>query len=122
MRSPRRHHTKNHQGLFETCWTCGRDRAVCLSKLRFATWQEADEWVIDYNESRKYAPPLMTRYRCRWCEQWHMKTARDGHTRARMDKQRRKWLAESEANRRAAAANDAAFDAWLRTGTRSKTP
>lgn len=95
MRSPQRQHDKIHRDRgqpFEECWACGRDRAVCSSKIRFTTWQEANDWVYDYNVGRAWAPPHMTRYRCRWCEGWHMKTARDARSRARMEKQRRKWL------------------------------
>ncbi len=95
MLDPQRHHRKYHDVPpvpFEDCWRCGRDRAVCLSKIRFGSWQEANEWVTEYNVSRGWAPPHMTRYRCRWCQGWHMKTAKDPRARARMEKQRRKWL------------------------------
>ncbi len=95
VRNPRRHHNKEHRDRgepFEQCWVCQRDRAVCRQKIRFATWQEANEWVRDKNESTGYERPV-SRYRCRWCEGWHMKTAKDVRTRARVEKQRRKWLA-----------------------------
>lgn len=71
MKSPLRHHNKNHGGIgqpLETCWFCGRDRAKCRSKLRFTSWEEANEWVMESNVSRGWEPPHMTRYRCRWCE------------------------------------------------------
>lgn len=94
MRNPLRHHNKNHRDIgvpFEACWLCQRDRAVCQSKIRFASWTEANEWIRDLNESRGYERPV-TRYPCRWCEGWHMKTAKDVRARARMERQRRKWL------------------------------
>lgn len=96
MRNPLRHHNKNHryqgQGApFETCRVCARDEAVCKRKIRFATWQEANEWVTEYNESTGYTRPV-TRYPCRWCNGWHMKTAKDPRTRARVERARRKWL------------------------------
>lgn len=93
MRNPLRHHNKNHpDGVpFDECRICGRDRAVCARKLRFASWQEASEWVEEYNVSHGYVDPV-TRYACRWCGAWHMKTAKDPRARWRAEKARRKWL------------------------------
>lgn len=102
MRNPERHHNKYHRDTgqpFDTCWLCARDRAVCRTKIRFTTWEEANEWVDDYNLNREWEPPHMTRYPCRWCDGWHMKTARDPRSRARMEKQRRKWLVEQGRDR-----------------------
>lgn len=93
--NPETYHRKNHRPAdapFAECWSCGRDRAVCRSKIRFGSWAEADDWVEDYNLNRRWEPPYMTRYRCRWCGGWHMKTARDVRAVARMEKRRRKWL------------------------------
>lgn len=94
MRNPLRYHNKNHGDLdepFETCWRCGRDRARCRSKIRFTSWAEANEWVTEKNESAGYVNPVV-RYACRWCGGWHMTTANDPRARARVERQRRKWL------------------------------
>lgn len=94
MRRPLRHHNKNHKDTgvpFEECPVCERDRLTCQKKIRFVGWFEANEWVTELNESQGYTRPV-TRYRCRWCDGWHMKRAKDVRSRARMEKQRRKWL------------------------------
>jgi hypothetical protein len=93
--NPLRHHNKRHRDIgvsFEDCVRCGLDRAVCRRKIRLASWQEANEWVEDFNVEHQYVDPV-TRYRCRWCDGWHLKTAKDPRTRARMERQRRKWAA-----------------------------
>jgi hypothetical protein len=92
MRTPERYHADEHPPCaFADCWFCQRDRACCRSKLRFGTREEVDEWVRELNESRGYAHPVV-RYRCRWCQVWHMKTARDKRSLKRAEKHRRKWL------------------------------
>ena len=97
-------HEKRHVGrndcsdLFEECWRCQRSQAHCKSKIRFATWEEARDWVDDLNQSRAYVNPVY-RYSCRWCRGWHMSSADgkgpSGKTRAkRVERERRKWLIE----------------------------
>lgn len=103
MRSPLRHHNKNHKdtGLsFEDCYVCRRDQAVCQKKIRFSSWQEANEWVDELNVSRQYEGQLVMRYPCRWCQGWHMKTAKDKHDLARIERYRRKWRTQLELERR----------------------
>lgn len=90
--SPEQYHAKNHRGPLGDCWLCGRARARCREKIHFGSWQEAEEWVREFNESHRYETAV-TRYRCRWCGGWHMaNTAGAGHARKRAEKQRRKWL------------------------------
>lgn len=69
---------------------CDRDQATCRRKILLSSWQESNAWVEDYNASRGWQPPYVTRYRCRWCDGWHLKTAGDVRTRARMEKLARK--------------------------------
>lgn len=91
--TPERHHRKKHDGVpFESCARCDRDRAVCQRKIRFASWAEANEWTTELNETTAYARPVM-RYPCRWCDGWHMKTAKALRDRQRVERYRRKWLA-----------------------------
>ncbi len=113
MKDPRRHHNHRHrqQGVpFEACPRCAYDRAICEKKLRFTTWAEADEWVFDYHVEHDWRPPLMTRYVCRWCDGWHMKTARDKHERVRAAQLRRKWAGPGSDR------DEQAFQHWVRTG------
>jgi hypothetical protein len=104
VRNPLRHHNKAHRRSghpFDTCWDCAREKAVCAAKIRFGSWQEANEWVDNFNAERGFqdgGKPVM-RYRCRWCEGWHMATARHPRTRARVERWRRKWLIAQEAQR-----------------------
>jgi hypothetical protein len=94
--SPQQWHEKNHAGVFGECWYCQRARAHCRSKIRFSTWQEAEEWVRDRNESCGYVQPV-TRYPCRWCDGWHMTRADDRRSAKRAERQRRKWLVQKAA-------------------------
>ncbi len=113
MKTPLRHHNHYHRDTgvpFEQCLRCRTDKRVCEKKIRFTGWEEAQEWVHEYNVSNRWAPPVMTRYRCRWCEGWHMKRAKAKHERARAERQRRKYLVEM------AEADEAAFIQWVRTG------
>ena len=91
--SPEDYHSTRHEGDFSTCWSCGKARADCRRKIRFAHWSEADEWVRDLNETREYHNPV-ARYRCHWCHGWHMTSATSRIQRGRTEKQRRKWLAK----------------------------
>ncbi len=97
MKAPLQHHNHKHKhkdigASFEDCHVCDRDRRVCERKIRFHTWFEADEWVLDYHIEHKWEPPLMTRYQCRWCEKWHMKKCKDKRERARAQRQFRKFV------------------------------
>lgn len=91
---PEDYHSIYHEGEFATCWLCGKARATCRRKIRFNHWSEADEWVRDLNETRKYRNPV-ARYRCRWCRGWHMTSVTSKIQRSRTEKQRRKWLAKT---------------------------
>lgn len=94
--SPLRWHLKNHDVTTHIgdCWQCQRSHAVCHSKLRFPTREGIDAAVRALNEGTRYVRP-MTRYPCRWCLSWHMKTARKRDELRRAEKQRRKWLART---------------------------
>lgn len=116
MKTPLQHHVRRHRnrqepaGPFEECKRCAFDRAVCEKKIRFHTFVEADEWVLEFNLEHGWKPPLMSRYRCMWCEGWHMKTAVHGRERARAQRVFRKWvlkLAEEDRD---------ALVYWVRTG------
>lgn len=111
--NPVRHHNHRHrrEGVpFEECRRCAADRATCEKKIRFHTWVEADEWVHEFNVEHGWRPPLMTRYPCRWCTGWHMKTVKDKHERVRAERQRRKWAVAF------AERDEEAFNHWVRTG------
>ncbi len=120
MKGPLQHHNHFHNRIsrrhavkpipFEECRRCRYDKAVCEKKIRFATFVEADEWVLDFNKERGWKPPLMTRYRCLWCEQWHMKRAAHGRERARAQRVFRKWV------KNLAAEDCDALLHWVRTG------
>ncbi len=116
MKNPERHHRWKHDPsqAFETCPVCARDKRVCEKKIRFASYVEADEWVYDFNITRGWSPPLMTRYPCRWCAGWHMKTAKDKHERVRMQRQFRKWVIRTVDQDR--ADDGGRLLHWVRTG------
>jgi hypothetical protein len=79
------------------CWRCGRDRAACRRKIRFATWVQAREWIDEYHVSRGYAEPWQRRYRCVWCDAFHTTSNLDERDRKRIEKARRKWLVAARA-------------------------
>jgi len=97
LATPEQYHNKNHSDgryKFESCWRCARARFHCLSKIKFSSWLEAEEWVQEFNESRSYKD-CVTRYRCRWCMHWHMAKADDKRSMKRTEKKRRKWLIQN---------------------------
>lgn len=113
MKNPQRHHNHYHrpEGVaFEECLRCATDKRICEKKIRFATWAEADEWVHEFNVDHGWQPPLMTRYPCRWCDGWHMKTVRGKHERVRAERQRRKWIIQ------VVEEDEEMFRQWVRTG------
>lgn len=85
------HHKQGHNHPYETCWTCGRERARCRAKVRYKTYQAADEALTTINEARRYFTPLV-RYNCRYCPGWHLATARAHRDVKRAERARRKWL------------------------------
>lgn len=89
------HHTSRTDAPFgpTTCWLCGRAYAKCQRKLAFDSREFAAEWTTMVNEERGYVVPLVP-YRCRYCNRWHMATAKSKLQRGRAEKQRRKWLIE----------------------------
>lgn len=95
---------------FEECPRCAYDRATCERKIRLAGWAEADEWANEYNADRGWKPPLMARYPCRWCEGWHMNTARDKRDRVRAARLRRARVGAVDER------DEEAFQYWVRTG------
>jgi hypothetical protein len=102
MRTPRQYHAAEHLGAFEDCGRCARAAGRCRQKNRLADRTEADAWVTEYHESREYAQPWQRHYCCRWCNALHTATIRS-HDRVawdRVEKQRRKWLAAKEVQRR----------------------
>lgn len=93
-RDPRAYHDRNHAPVpMAVCFKCGRDKAVCRTKIALATLAEADEWVAEFNQARGWASGRpVCRYPCHWCPGWHMKTAYTAQERARAEKARRRWL------------------------------
>lgn len=94
--TPEEWHESRHAGRrdskpFEQCWYCGRARARCRRKIRFATREEADEWVAERNKNSGFRDPAK-RYRCRWCLGYHMARPKRPHELKRIEKHRRKWL------------------------------
>lgn len=82
--------------LEDPCWRCGRDQARCKRKIKFASYQEADEWVKEFNESHEYKKGV-TRYHCIWCNGWHMRKPGGRYKKTqirRIEKMRRKWMIE----------------------------
>ncbi len=80
-----------HVNPFIECPACDKARDVCLSKLRFVDWAEAQHWVDEYNDTHGYVDPVV-RYPCRWCLGYHMTKARQTGELRRAMKARRKWL------------------------------
>lgn len=87
----RRHDRSHRPGPMDQCWHCQRARAICRTKIRFATWYEADEWVTEFNESRNYTDTVW-RYYCEWCNGWHMHRTKDKVSRLGVERARRQWL------------------------------
>jgi hypothetical protein len=113
VKTPLQHHNRRHRKRpepFETCRRCLFDKAVCEKKIRFHTFVEADEWVLELNMERGWKPPLMSRYRCMWCLGWHMKKARDGRERARAQRVFRNWVLKLVDEDKDALVH------WVRTG------
>lgn len=93
-KTPEEYHNRNHDdGTYpmEECSRCRRAQQKCKNKIRFWTWVEADDWVRDFNESRSYFQPVV-RYWCRWCDGYHMATARTKKQLKQVEKARREWL------------------------------
>lgn len=91
--SPQAYHDRHHKlaPTFESCRTCGRDKTVCRSKIRFVNYDDAQQCADEINRREGYAEPV-TRYQCRWCLGWHVAHARSVHRRRRVERQRRRWL------------------------------
>jgi hypothetical protein len=91
--SPEQWHAKNHNRVVSitNCWKCQRAKAVCHSKLRYWTREAADLAVNRFNQTFGWAKQC-TRYRCRWCGDWHLTTSRTKVQLKRGEKQRRKHL------------------------------
>lgn len=97
-----KYHRKYHRwGPVENCWSCGRQRAICKSKLRYDTPEAADVVVRETREREQYTRPV-ARYHCRWCDGWHLTTHPKGAARHRVERARRKWLFQEELKRRLA--------------------
>ncbi len=113
MKTPEQHHRQRHRKRpepFETCRRCRFDRAVCERKIRFHTFAEADEWVLEFNLERGWKPPLVDYYQCRWCPGWHMSKAKDKRARARTQRVFRRWVLALATEDRDALLH------WVRTG------
>lgn len=85
------HVVVKHRGAFADCWYCQRSQAHCRSKIRFATREEADEWVRERNDASAWASPVV-RYPCRWCLGYHMARPKGKQQIRRVERHRRKWL------------------------------
>jgi hypothetical protein len=83
------HRFKAHRQPFETCWYCGRERAVCRAKDRYETREDVDVAVEEINSRQQYAEPVM-RYPCRWCNGYHVAHARSARAQKRAVKASRK--------------------------------
>lgn len=102
-REIRKHHLAAHQNaatlVIDECPKCKADQAACERKRQFGHWADADLVVRRINELGDYKRPI-TRYRCRWCDLWHL-TSRMNRSRARrVERMRRKWVTERELARR----------------------
>jgi hypothetical protein len=70
------HDTNGHAHPFDTCWWCGRQRAVCKSKVRHEELAEALGRCDEMNHPSR--DRLVLPYRCYWGPglHWHVKSAR----------------------------------------------
>jgi hypothetical protein len=96
-----RHHKECHRGHdFDDCRKCGRDQAICHSKRIYAAYADADEVAQAINEKERYAAPVV-RYRCRWCDNWHLTSKLNTYRRGRVKRAYRKWRIRQELELRA---------------------
>jgi hypothetical protein len=92
--TPQDWHARHHppEVSFADCWRCWRQRSICRTKRRYATWERADEIVKEICLREDFARPIQ-RYRCRWCLGWHLTSHPDKNGLKRHEKMRRKELA-----------------------------
>lgn len=96
-----RHAQRHGDRTPEQCHWCHRAAAICRRKIRLATREEAEAWADEFNVSRGWSPPVV-RYRCIWCDGWHLTSQMTRRRQGRVERARRKWLIEKEIDRRAA--------------------
>ncbi len=87
-----------HTDPFDTCPACAHARTVCQKKIPLNNWVEAKEWQDDFNETHGYQNPVVY-YGCRWCNKYHLKTARQRGDLKKAERARRKWLTKGAPTR-----------------------
>lgn len=95
-RQARAHKSNDHTWPMEECWSCERNRAICKSKVRFASLEEAQEWCDEVNYPTR--SKLVRPYRCYWGPglHWHMATAKGASARRRVFKRMAKLAMRGE--------------------------
>ena len=98
MLGPEDYHDRNHVWAngylpsFEECWECQRQQATCKAKKYYKTFVAANEQALEINVEREWHWQLVRPYRCRYCDGWHLKSARSPGDKKKVEQQRRKWL------------------------------
>ena len=78
----------------EDCWDCGREKSVCHRKVTYNDPLVAEAEAQRLNMERNWERPV-TRYKCNWCDQWHLTSIKPGATGSRakrVERARRKTL------------------------------
>lgn len=91
-----RRHVKQRMVLPGTviadCWYCQKAQAVCHSKIHWYNMGDALDAAESANVDREWKGRLLLTYRCPWCFDWHLKTARGTPQLKRVERMRRKWI------------------------------
>lgn len=96
--TPEEHHERKHvwaNGFlpaFNECWQCQRQRAICQSKMVYASFRKAYEAALEINIAKEWRWQLVRPYWCRYCTKYHLKSARSPDDRRKVEQQRRKWI------------------------------
>jgi len=85
VRQRERHDSGGHNQPYESCWYCTKNRAICKSKRRHETIEDAQRHCDETNTPNGQ---LLTPYRCFWSEglHWHAGTAKTSAKRRRARK------------------------------------
>lgn len=89
-----RHARRHPPGPIESCFECGRLRAVCKRKRPFADVTEARVEALRINVANGYDPRISV-YPCGWCGALHLTSHPGSAT-------KRRWASRAERMRRKA--------------------
>jgi hypothetical protein len=65
------HRLAGHDGDAVGCAACVLLRMDCEGRIRYETFDEADDWIIELHTRRQLAPMLKV-VDCGWCGFWHV--------------------------------------------------